>query len=365
MTEQSSSALKEIFNRERFQAIAAELVAVSPEFNAERFMDAATRNLDGLGIMQRMRQGAEALNAALPLEYPQAIAALNRLAPRIGHNFAAIMLPEFVSLYGLNHFDLSLDALRYYTRFGSAEFAIRHFLKQDFEKTLATMREWASDENEHVRRLASEGSRPRLPWSFQLRPVMENPDLTWPILDRLNADPSLYVRKSVANHLNDIGKDHPDWLIERLGDWPKDNPHTTWIIRHALRTLIKKGDARALALIGTTGEAKVRVEGFSVSPQAVRLGSHVSIGAEIVSTSDAEQRLVADYAVLYVKSNGAPSRKVFKLKEFDLAPGARQTLSIKRAIRDFTTRKHYAGHHRVELMVNGKTIAEGGFELDI
>lgn len=359
----AAPALKEIFNRERFEHIAREAAAVSPAFDTKRFMAAATDNLDGLGIMQRMRQGAKALREALPVEFGEAVGTFNALAPRIRHSFASLILPEYVALYGRDHFDLSMEALRYYTRFGTSEAAIRPFLQNELERTLAVMLEWTKDGNEHVRRLASEGCRPRLPWSAQLKAVIENPELTWPILDALKADDSAYVRKSVANHLNDIGKDHPEWLLERLESWSRDDPKTAWIVRHALRTLIKKGDARALALIGTTGEAQVRVEGFSVAPETVKLGSHVTIAAEIVSASDKEQRLVADYAIHYVKKNGGASRKVFKLKEFDLAPGGRQALSIRRAIRDFTTRKHYPGQHRVELMVNGAVVAEGGFEL--
>ena len=364
MAEQAAApALKEIFNRERFEHIAGAMAAVSAQFDDKLFIAEATRNLDDLGIMQRMRQGAQAMQQALPPGYPEAIEALYKVAPRIGHGFAAIMLPEFVALYGRGHFALSLDALAFFTRFGSSEFAIRHFLEDDLHRTLAVMRGWAEDENEHVRRLASEGCRPRLPWAGQLKAVIADPELTWPILDALRADTSLYVRKSVANHLNDIAKDHPEWVLARLEAWPKDNANTSWIVKHALRTLIKQGEPRALALIGAGGEAKVRVEGFSVTPRKLKLGGHVLISADIVSTSLRPQQIVADYAVHYVKSGGGTSRKVFKLKQFELAPGGRQPLSIKRAIRDFTTRKHYPGTHRLELMANGRTVAEGSFEL--
>lgn len=362
---QAAPALKEIFNRERFTHFAGEAAAVSPAFDARRFIAAATRDLDTLSIMQRLRQAAVALHAALPLPFDKAVAVLYALAPRINHNFAAIILPEYVALHGEKHFEASMQALAFFTRFGSSEFAVRHFLVRDPERTLAVMRRWAEDENEHVRRLASEGSRPRLPWSFQLKPLMADPSLAFPILEKLKGDPSAYVRKSVANHLNDISKDHPDWLLDRLSGWSLDDKNTAWIVKHALRTLIKKGDGRALALVGTTGRAQVQLEGFSVMPQRVRLGSHVTIGAELISTADQPQHLVADYAIHYVKKNGAPSRKVFKLKKFDLPSGGRQLLSIRRAIRDFTTRKHNAGHHRVELMVNGEVLAEGGFDLTV
>jgi len=206
--------------------------------------------------------------------------------------------------------------------------------------------------------------RPRLPWSFQLKPIVADPLLTFPILEALKADPALYVRKSVANHLNDIGKDHPDLLVDRLAHWQTDMAPTGWIVHHALRTLIKKGDPRALAIIGTTGKANVRVDGFAVTPSRIRLGESIVLRANITSTSDQAQRLVVDYAVHYVKKTGKPSRKVFKLKAFDLPPGATSKLSIGQTVRDFTTRKHYAGRHDVELIVNGEVLGKSWFDLE-
>lgn len=362
-TTEGYPALKEIFDRARLQHFADETAGIWPAFDRAKFLTLATDNLDGLGIMQRMRQTAVSLQATLPQEYEAALEILDELAPRIEHGFAAITLPEFVALYGQGHFDRSMRALHNYTRFGSAEFAVRHFLQRDLARTLAVMRRWSDDDNEHVRRLASEGTRPRLPWSFQIRPLMADPSLAMPILNKLKADPSLYVRKSVANHLNDFSKDSPDWLVEQLGRWPSDNDHTKWIVRHALRTLIKKGDSRALGLIGATEGAHVRVDRFAVSPTAIRLGDRITISATLSSTGDEPQRLVVDYAIHYVKSAGSISRKVFKLKEIELPVGGSIDLSISQTVRDFTTRKHHAGAHRVELMVNGRTMAEDVFEL--
>jgi 3-methyladenine DNA glycosylase AlkC len=361
---QGTPALKEIFNRERLDHIARHTSQVWPAFDRGRFMELATTGLDDLGIMQRMRQVAVSLHETLPPEFPRAVAILRDLAPRIGHGFASIALPEYVALYGRGDFERSLDALKFLTRFGSSEFAIRHFLIADFERTLVEMRKWAEDENEHVRRLASEGSRPRLPWSFQLRNLIADPSPTGPILEALKADPSLYVRKSVANHLNDIGKDHPGLLVERVSAWDRDDRHTAWIVRHALRTLIKQGDARALALIGTTGKAEVTVESFAVEPARIWLGQRITTNAALRSTAETAQRLVVDYAIHYPKKNGI-SRKVFKLKELDLPPGGLATLSISQTVKDFTTRKHSAGFHCVELMVNGEVMAESGFELAV
>jgi 3-methyladenine DNA glycosylase AlkC len=360
---QAAPALKEIFDRARLRHFAAETATISPDFNVDRFMALATENLDALGIMQRLRQIAVSLHETLPGDFENAIKILYALAPRINHGFASITLSEFVALYGQEHFGLSMEALKFLTRFGSSEFAIRHFLARDIERTLAVMRGWVEDENEHVRRLASEGSRPRLPWSFNLKPLIADPSPTAPILEALKSDPSTYVRKSVANHLNDITKDNPDWVIDRLSAWDMNDKHTAWIVRHALRTMIKKGDPRALGLIGTTGKPLVHIEAFLVTPRAIALGERITLNTRITSTAEKSQRLVVDYAIHYVKKNGVASRKVFKLKEITLAPSGNTELSISQTIRDFTTRKHHAGHHRVELLLNGETLAEGGFEL--
>jgi 3-methyladenine DNA glycosylase AlkC len=364
--QEGAPLLKDVFfSRERLRAIANATAAVSPGFNTKRFIALVTKDLEALGIMQRMRLVATSLHATLPGDFAAHIAIMERLAPNLAHSFAGISLSEYVALYGQEHFDRSMQALAFFTRFGSSEFAIRPFLNRDLKRTLKIMQRWAGDEDEHVRRLASEGSRPRLPWAPRIDALIVDPSPAAPILDRLKADDSLYVRKSVANHLNDIAKDHPDWVLERLAGWPLDHRHTAWIAKRALRTLIKNGDPQALALVGAGGKADVMVEHFTIAPAAIRLGERIRIDAGLRSTSSEPQRLVIDYAVHYVKKNGSTSRKVFKLKELDLAPGATTALSVNQLIRDFTTRKHNAGRHRVELLVNGESVAEGGFELTI
>ncbi|BCH22844.1 hypothetical protein MesoLjLc_25790 [Mesorhizobium sp. L-8-10] len=361
----ASPLLKEIFNRERLRHIATETAAVCPGFDKDRFLILATENLDALGIMQRLRQVATSLHQTLPGGFPENVEVLHALAPRIGHGFASIALPEYVALYGKAHFDLSMESLRFLTRFGSSEFAIRPFLARDLRRALDVMETWARDDNEHVRRLASEGCRPRLPWSFQIKELVADPSPVATILETLKSDPSPYVRKSVANHLNDITKDSPAWVLERLDTWPMDDARTAWIVKHALRTLIKKGDPRALGLIGAGDKPEVRIDDFAVAPAAITLGQRIRMDARLVSISDAPQRLVVDYAVRYVRKGGSPSRKVFKLKTVDLAPRAACDLAVGQTIRDFTTRKHYPGRHLVELLVNGEVLAESGFDLAI
>jgi 3-methyladenine DNA glycosylase AlkC len=356
-------ALKDIFDRARFAQVAAEMTAIHPGFDADTFLQLGTAGLDELGIMQRLRRMAESLHAAMGLDFSDAVAVLRRLAPRLGHNFVGIVPSEYVALYGRGQRHAALAALEHFTGFGTAEFAIRPFLADDLAETLAVMAGWADHADEHVRRLASEGSRPRLPWAARLDAVIADPSLTWPILDRLKTDPSPYVRRSVANHLNDLTKDHPDWVLARLAGWPLDEPDTAWIVRHALRSLIKRGDATALGLVGATGRPLVEAT-FSAMPSRLRLGDTLTLSAQLNSTADTAQNLVIDYAVLYVKKNGSPSRKVFKLKGCALGPGETIEVSRRQTVRDFSTRRHYPGRHAVELTVNGETVARTFFDLE-
>ncbi len=357
-------ALKESLNAARFRRTAAELTAVHPSFDAARFLAVTLPGLDELSLLQRIRRMTDGLHATLPAGYPRALRILRAWAARLDRGFVTLVPPDYVGCHGHAHFKASMEALAEFTRLGSAEFAIREFLRRDLPRTLAVMERWSRDPDEHLRRLASEGCRPRLPWSFRLEPLIADPSPVAPILENLRADPSLYVRKSVANHLNDITKDHPAWVLDRLATWPADHAPTAWITRHALRTLIKQGHPRALALIGAGEPARVRVEAFTATPERLRLGDRLTLTARIAATSPRPQRLVVDYRVHYVKKSGATSGKVFKLREVTLAPGATVTLTHAQTLRDFTTRRHHPGLHAVELLVNGASLARTAFTLE-
>ncbi|RBP40501.1 3-methyladenine DNA glycosylase AlkC [Roseimicrobium gellanilyticum] len=361
--EPAAPALKEWFNEARFRTMAADVVAVHPKFDAKAFLAATLPGLEPLNLMQRLRRMTEGLHATLPSDYEKTLGILRNVAPRIDHNFVTLVLPDYVSQYGLEHFEPSMEALKFFTPFGSAEFAIRPFLRQDLKRTLKVMHGWSRDKDEHVRRLASEGCRPRLPWSFRLDALIKDPSPVLPILSNLKADPSLYVRKSVANHLNDITKDHPDWVLDLLAEWPMEHEHTAWIAKRALRTLIKKGDKRALAVIGAGEKAEVKVVEFSLSPQKVKLGERLTMSLHLQSKAKKAQRLVIDYAIHYVKKSGATSAKVFKWKECTLEPGAVLTLAKTQRFVDFTTRDHHPGKHLVDVMVNGEVMGSGEFVL--
>ncbi len=362
-TDAAPALLKEMFDANRFRQTARELKALYPAFDDKGFLNCALPELEPLNLMQRLRLMTECLHAALPKDYSKALGILRQWAPQIDRSFITLVLPDFVAQYGVDRFEESMEALKFFTAFGSAEFAIRVFLRKDLTRTLKVMKQWSRDENEHVRRLACEGCRPRLPWSFRLEALIADPTPVVPILENLRSDPSLYVRKSVANHLNDITKDHPEWVLERVSQWPLENKYTAWIVKRALRTLIKKGDARALALIGAGEKAQVKVRAFQTTPPKLVLGERLTLGVELDSTSKKGQRLVIDYIVHYVKKSGEASAKVFKYKELTLEAGQTVSLTRSQVVKDFSTRVHHAGWHAVELMINGEVLAKGGFDL--
>lgn len=355
--------MKDILGPVALTVVADAGTAASPRFDRTVFLAAATPGLEALSVMERVRHIADALHGALPGEYPQALAVLRAMGPRLTHAFQGFVLAEYVARYGLHDVERSMEALADLTRHGSAEFAIRPFLARDPTRVLAQMRAWAEHSDAHVRRLASEGARPRLPWATRVPALKEDPTLAAPILERLKADPSLYVRKSVANHLNDIGKDRPDWLVERLSGWSRDDPRTAWIVRHALRSRIKQGDPAALALVGARPDVAVTVMGFAIAPASITLGETIVITAALTSDAQSDQRLVVDYRVHYVRAGGRTTAKVFKWKTFDLGAGASVSLATRQVIRDFSTRRHHPGRHAVELLVNGRVMASAAFDL--
>ena len=364
--------MKNWFNEAFYRRTAAELAALHPRFDGDRFVAHALDGLEQRELMARLHRCAEAFHLALPLPFPDQLAVLRAHAARIGHNFVGIWPCAFVARHGLDRPELSLPALRELTRHGSAEFAIRAFLLRDLAGTLAVMRDWAASDDEHVRRLASEGCRPRLPWGERLQSLVADPGPTLPILETLRADPSLYVRKSVANHLNDIAKDHPERVLDLVSAWDRSDARTAWIVKHALRTLIKKGHPRALALLGA-GEPPAVSATVAVTPARIRLGDTITLSATLASTAETSataadsasepQSLIVDYVVHYARASGRASAKVFKWKQIRLAAGESLTLSRRQTIRDFSTRRHHPGRHLVELQVNGQRLAQSAFTL--
>jgi 3-methyladenine DNA glycosylase AlkC len=347
--------LAHMFNPEWYRKLGAEIKKVYPAFGEKDFLKACLEDLDEKALNERMRQTSICLNTFLPLEFPAVIALMKRVIVVMPGGYTNLVFPDFVGLYGQRHFEESMLALEFFTKYGSSEFAIRQFLKRDFDRTISVMYTWAKDKDPHVRRLASEGSRPRLPWSFKLERVFEQPAITRNILDALRDDHELYVRKSVANHLNDISKFDPRYMLKLCSSWDANNPRTAWIIRHASRTLIKKGHQGSLSALNFEKAPRFSLEQFKFSPLKVRIGEKIGFSFEMFSKKKHSQKLAIDYRIHYCKQSGS-SVKTFKLRECELQPGARLKVSKEHAFADLSTRRHYPGKHLFELQVNGRIV---------
>jgi 3-methyladenine DNA glycosylase AlkC len=371
MTE--SVPLKALFGLPLAQTLAERIRAVHPAFPAEPFLSRLAEVLPPLELKQRVGAIAAALRASLPDFYDEALAIL---LPALGPSpeegpamFAdtwyAWPLATFVELYGLEYPHASLAALHAITQRSTAEFAIRPYILRYPELTLQTLHAWAGDPSFHVRRLVSEGTRPRLPWAPRLPAFVADPTPVLELLERLRDDPSAYVRRSVANNLNDITRDHPERVVITAQRWMDGaTPERERLVRHALRTLIKQGHPGALELIGATHGAQVALERFAVAPERLAIGASVQCTATLRSTAALAQHLVVDYVMHFAGANGALRRKVFKLRTADLAPGETLGLQWSHSFRQRTTRRHYPGRQLIELQVNGVIVGEVDVWLD-
>jgi 3-methyladenine DNA glycosylase AlkC len=323
-------------------------------------------------LMPRGRHIAQAMHRHLPADFPQAVDVLlaslrhpvDRAAAGGMANF--IFMPHcfFVAEHGLGHFEDAMRAQHALTQRFTAEFSIRPFLIHHRAQTLERLQQWASDPSEHVRRLVSEGSRPRLPWAPRLPAFQADPSPTLVLLEMLKDDPSLYVRRSVANHLNDIGKDNPQVLAEVAARWMKNaSPERAWIVRHALRWAVKQGQPWALSALGFGSRAHVEIRNARLSPQRARIGQSIQLSFDVHNPTRRTQALLVDYQVHYIKANGSTRAKVFKLQSLQLAPGQAATLQKTLSLREMTTRQHQPGLHRVDALINGTPTPLGEFNL--
>ncbi|MDE2634776.1 MAG: DNA alkylation repair protein [Chloroflexota bacterium] len=363
--------LKDMINRQLVERIADRILLAHDPFDRDGFVTAVMAGLESLELKQRFAWVADKLREYLPDDYPIALGILlrildeadGRFEPIEDAGFRLLPIPTFVYRHGLDHLEASLDAMHTITRHTSCEGAIRPYIIQDPQATLARLHQWALDDDEHVRRLVSEGSRPRLPWWPQLTALIADPSPSLALLERLKDDPSLYVRRSVANHLNDIGKDHPELLLERMEAWSVDaSEERRWLINHALRSLVKRGNQRALAILGY-GPVKVELERLALNPAALDFGEELKFSFALRNVGDEAQNLMVDFVMHFLKANGKTAPKVFKLKKMRLAAGERAQIEKRFAIRPISTRKYYPGRQRLEIQVNGTVLGGADFAL--
>ncbi len=366
--------LKTFFSRALVQRLAGDIARVHPGFPVSGFTSDAYRGLDALELLDRGRQIAGALAAHLPPSYPEAIKILLRsLGPEhathelIGVGMAPFFyLPHtlFVAERGLDHFDLSLEAQYELTKRFSAEGSIRPYIARDPERSLVFLQKWAADRNPHVRRLVSEGTRLRLPWAARVAWLDQNPERVLALLELLKDDESTMVRRSVANNLNDLGKVRQDLLIRTAAAWLENaSPERRILVEHALRSAVKRGDADALRLLGYGQTPRVSLEAVTFTPGRVRIGGRVAMKFALKSTSTCRQHLLVDVAVHFVKARVAAAPKVFKLGRIVLGPRDQVDLKTAFSLAVHTTRVPRPGRHAVDVIVNGRAIRAGSFDV--
>lgn len=361
-----ADAIKDMYNHDSLRALALDIQSVYPAFQADAFLDSTMDAAwPDLALKERIIRISETLGKFLPADYPAAIGIIDQVVMNYGtwlDGFVAFF-PFFVEIHGQReeHWDVSMAALARYTPYASSELAVRAFIINHEERMMAQMYAWSKHENELVRRLASEGCRPQLPWGQALSRFKKDPSPILPILEQLKADPSMHVRKSVANNLNDISKTHPEIVLGIASAWYGKNAHTDWIVKHSLRTLLKRGNRDALALFGLEDSASIIVDDFALGRASISVGEELVFSFALFTAEATKARL--EYGIDYVKSNGKRSRKIFKISEVSLKEGERKTYTRKQAFADLSTRKHYPGTHAVTLIVNGFERATLDFEL--
>ena len=306
-------------------------------------------------LKEKMHHVTECMHKVLPDSFDESVEILLKAAPEIHKikGWECMTLPDYIEIYGQKFWDKSMSALTEFTKFGSSEFGIRPFLINEPEKTTAFLERLTNDENEEVRRFASEGCRPRHPWAMALPAFKKDPSLILPILEKLKNDESLYVRRSVANNLNDISKDNPAIVLTIAEQWYGKNENTDWLVKHACRTLLKIGNRRALELFGFGNTNNLEVSDFQLDKESITLGEKMTFTYCLNVKTEEDTKVRLEYGIYYMKAKGEQRRKVWKISEKSYQPGSHIIVKNHKFV-DRTTRKHYEGEHCVSIIVNGE-----------
>ena len=353
--------LKNLYNQEMMDHLCGEITAVFPAFDTQGFNAEVFRNpWKERELKDRMGHIASTLRRFLPQDYRGALEILKPVSSK-RTGFEYMFFPGFVEAFGLEDYEASIPALEHFTPFASSEFAVRPFIKRYGDRMMAQMAAWAESENHHVRRLASEGCRPRLPWAMALPEFKKDPTPVLEILHKLKDDPSEYVRRSVANNLNDISKDHPRRVWEIARQWLGASAERDWLVKHACRTLLKQGDPDTLVLFGFTSPDHVTVDQLMVQ-DSVAVGDDMEFSFRLSSSQGELGKLRLEYGIDFMKKNGEPSRKIFKISEAHYSDPEKQ-VTKRHSFRIITTRVYYAGAHGLAVLVNGREKASAQFEL--
>lgn len=356
---------KNLFNKKLVEEFAHNILTYENSFKKEEYLTHVFDTLENLELKDRMRLISSSIHPFLDLNYKDTIDILRKVKTHFSKEesmgLQSMILPDYVEVYGLDEFEISIDALEYFTIESSSEFAIRHFIVKYEKKSMQEFIKWAKSDNEHIRRLASEGCRPRLPWAIALPSFKKNPTLVLEVLDLLKNDDSMYVRKSVANNLNDIAKDNPELVINFVKDNLGKTKNLDWICKHASRTLLKAGNKKTLELFGYKGDDTFVVDNFIVD-LSVKEEEKLNFTFDLKTSKEKLGNIRLEYAIDFLKANGKLSRKIFMLSQSSI-PVSQKSFKKYQSFRTVTTRKYYKGLHKIAIIVNGEEKNIKEFEL--
>ncbi|AOM77828.1 DNA alkylation repair protein [Pedobacter steynii] len=364
-----SSLLKDIYSPAFYDRLSDVLLQTVPAFDKKKFtVQIFDQDFEHKELKARMKHTAQVLHVFLPNDYGQTVDLLFEIITglrknRIGEDGLAFMfLPDYIETYGMEDYENSVRAIEFITQFVSCEFSVRPFILKYEDRMLEQMTAWSLHENHKVRRLSSEGTRPRLPWAMALPKLKKDPAPVLPLLENLKNDPSEWVRRSVANHINDIAKDNPDIVIDLAKRWKGIHKETDAIIKHGCRTLLKQGHPEILKHYGLESK-DIQISGFEISTPVTRIGEDLHFSYYLHNQEQKEQIIRLEYGLYYRRQNGTLSKKVFKISEKIYQANEKVKVSRKQSFKFITTRKFYPGIQQLSVIVNGEEKEVLNFEL--
>jgi 3-methyladenine DNA glycosylase AlkC len=364
-----ASPLKDLYSPTFYDRLTDALAVTVPNFDKAKFIkNIFISEFESKELKERMKHTSKVLHGFLPKDYPQTIELIKKTIAQlriqgIGEDGLAYMfLPDYIETYGIDDFENSVEALEFVTQFVSCEFAVRPFILKFGQEMILKMQQWSLHESHKVRRLASEGSRPRLPWAMGIPFLKKDPTSILPILENLKTDPSEYVRRSVANSLNDIAKDHPQVVLNVAQNWSGLGSDTDAIIKHGSRTLLKQGHADILKHYGLYDKG-ILLTDFKILTPHIKIGESLEFSFSILNENPTDQKVRLEYAIYYKKQNGQNTKKVYKISERIYPAGATISIVRKQKFVLITTRKFHLGDHQISMIINGAEKKISHFEL--
>ncbi len=351
---------KDVYCPVFYDKLSGVLTKVISEFDSVKFNQMIfNEHFVGYELKQRMHHTAEVLHLFMPADFSAAIAVLKSIIDELREqgikeqSIEFMFLPAYIEMYGMDDYDRAVDGFEFVTQYTSCEFAVRPFILRHPAQMLAQMLAWTTHKSRHVRRLASEGSRPRLPWAMALPALKNDPTPLLPILTALKQDDCEVVRRSVANNLNDIAKDNSDVVVQIATQWLGNNAQTDKLVKHACRTLLKQAQPEIMALFGFQQD-QIKLTAMAITTPIVKVGDRLTFNFTIENTSHQAQKLRLEYGLYYLKKNGSLARKVFKITERMIAANTQEQISRHQSFKVISTRVFHLGRHKLAIIINGQ-----------